>query len=40
MQLPFGPMLSLAAALYFFWGEEIVYAYYDVVDRIVLSFMR
>ncbi len=39
-QLPFGPMLSLAAALYFFWGEEIVNAYYGLVDRIVLSFMR
>ncbi|MBW2261143.1 MAG: prepilin peptidase [Deltaproteobacteria bacterium] len=39
-QLPFGPMLSLAAALYFFWGEEIVATYYGVVDRIVLSFMR
>jgi leader peptidase (prepilin peptidase)/N-methyltransferase len=39
-QLPFGPMLSLAAALYFFWGETIVSVYYATVDRIVVSFMR
>ncbi len=39
-QLPFGPMLSLAAALYFFWGEEIVNGYFGLVDRIVMSFMR
>jgi len=40
MQLPFGPMLSLAAALYFFWGERIVGVYYATIDRIVVSFMR
>jgi leader peptidase (prepilin peptidase)/N-methyltransferase len=39
-QLPFGPMLSLAAALYFFWGERLVSVYYAAVDRIVVSFMR
>lgn len=38
-QLPFGPMLSLAALLYFFWGERIVSTYYGLVDRIVFSFM-
>lgn len=36
-QLPFGPMLSLAAFLYYFWGEWIVGAYYGLVDRIVAS---
>jgi leader peptidase (prepilin peptidase)/N-methyltransferase len=38
-QLPFGPMLSLAAFLYYFWGDRIVGAYYGLVDRIVLSMM-
>jgi leader peptidase (prepilin peptidase)/N-methyltransferase len=38
-QLPFGPMLSLAASLYYFWGERIVQGYYALVDRIVVSFM-
>jgi leader peptidase (prepilin peptidase)/N-methyltransferase len=38
-QLPFGPMLSLAATVYFFSGERIMAAYYALVDRIVLSFM-
>jgi len=39
-QLPFGPMLSLAAFLFFFWGERILGLYYSLVDRIVVSFMR
>ncbi len=39
MQIPFGPMLSLAAFEFFFWGDDILSAYFALVDRAVAGFM-
>lgn len=38
-QVPFGPMLSLAALEYFFWGEEVIAWYFSVVDGLVARFI-
>jgi len=36
-QVPFGPMLSLAAFEYFFWGEALINWYYETVDVMLAS---
>jgi leader peptidase (prepilin peptidase)/N-methyltransferase len=38
-QVPFGPMLSLAAMEYFFLGDRIIAAYYGLVDSLVARFV-